>query len=384
METATAFKILVACLMVAAAPAIGSGNLLTNGDYEVDPNGTTVSGSDFHVVDVISGWRTFAVAGGAATMTVTDLAASSGTQGVMLARDNSIGDSALDKDFDGVRESIPAEPRVYKFLVDVKDGGTYGGSPSFSLGSQFIGGTPNVNNRSFSFDPGADFQTIGITALSNSAGGLSTRFDVGNVAGRSVYLDNARVYDVTASDRMVNGGFENSGTQALGWRFFSVAGAAGSVSVSTDAASGNYAALLERTNTAGDLGLDVWDGDKKIAVIGGETISVSMKSKLYAGTDTILGWNVATFDVNGNFLGDAYSANATPGSSAYSSYASGDIPLSADVAFVSVGFRIWSSLGGAGMGSYLIDDVVLVPEPTCAAMFLAVGATALVRRRRRV
>ncbi len=367
--------------MATISPARAGVNLLTNGSFEAAADGTTLTGSDFLDVGTIPGWRAFAVAGGAATMSVTGAAASQGTKGIMLARDNSLGDSGLDKDSASIRETIPAQPRVYKFMVDAKDGGTYGGSPAFSLGSQFASGVPTVNNRTFIYDPGAQFETIGVTAVSTSGGELSTRFDVGGVGGRSVYLDNAQAYDVTNSDRTVNGGFENSSSRVLGWRFFSVAGASGSATVSTDAASGNGAALLARTNTSGDLGLDLWDTDKRLGAIGGEIINVTMKAKQVSGVNTGLGWNVSTFDSSGAFLGDVFGTQVTPNLLGYSSYSSGDIQLGSNVAFVSVGFRIWGPGGVPGVAAYLIDDVVVVPEPTGAAL-LAAGLLILGRRRR--
>jgi hypothetical protein len=356
-------------------------NLLTNGSFEADPDGTTITGSDFHNVGGITAWRAFAVAGGAATMQVTSAAASEGAKGIMLARDNALGDSALDLDHTAVRVPIPTQPRVYKFLVDVRDGGTYGGSPRFALGTQFPGGVGGVQNRTFVYDPGAQFEKIGLTAVSNTSGYLSTRFDLGATAGRSVYLDNAQVIDVTSSDRTVNGGFENSGSRLLGWRFFAVSGATRSATVSADAATGTRAALLSRTSTAGDLGLDLWDTDKRLGAIGGETIQVSMKAKQVSGVDTGLGWNVSTFDAAGNFLGDAFGTQVKPGTAAYTTYSTGNVTLGANVAFVSVGFRIWGPGGGPGIGSYLIDDVAVVPEPA-AALLLAAAGLLLARRRR--
>lgn len=370
-------------LLTVAGPVQADVNLLTNPSFEADPDGTTVTGSDFHDVSTITGWRTFAVAGGAATMQVTSAAASQGSKGLMLARDNALGDSAIDKDYTTLRENIPAQARVYKFMVDARDGGTYGATPNFAIGSQFSGGVAAVNNRTFSYDPGASFETVGVTAVSTTGGQLSTRFDLGPAAGRSCYLDNARVYDVTSSDRTVNGGFENSASRLLGWRFFSVSGASGSATVSTMAASGNGAALLERTNTAGDLGLDMWDTDKRLGAIGGETIRVSMKARLASGTDTGLGWNVSTFSSAGTFLGDVFGAQVKPNAAGYGTFQTGDLQLASNVAFVSVGFRIWGPGGAPGVGAYLIDDVAVVPEPAMACLLLAGGWLMMGRRRGR-
>lgn len=380
MKTAQVIGLAGACSLSLALASANAANLLTNGSFESSPAGTNVTGSDFHDVSTIAGWRAFAVSGAAATMTVTSAAASDGGVGLMLARNNALGDSAVDKDFSALRENIPGQARVYKFLVDAKDGGTHGGTPSMSLGSQFAGGLPAVNNRTIICDPGAQFETVGLSAVSTTGGTLSTRIDLGPVAGRSVYLDNVRAVDVTRADRMINGGFENSASRTLNWRFFSVSSAAGSVSLSTDAATGNTAALLERTNTIGDLGLDTWDSDKRIAVIGGEEIVVNLKAKLVSGINAGLGWNVATFKADGTYIGDVYGTQVKPGSDSYYTFSSNNLTLPANVAFISVGFRIWGPGGAPGIGAFLIDDVAVVPEPG-ALIMLAVGLL-LMRRPR--
>lgn len=84
--------------------------------------------------------------------------ASSGSLGVELYRDASGGGEFL-----ASIKIIPVSaspspcgaPGVYKFLVDVKDGGDYGGTPSFTLSSQFGGSPTSLNNRGFASIPPA-------------------------------------------------------------------------------------------------------------------------------------------------------------------------------------------------------------------------------------
>jgi hypothetical protein len=339
-----------------------------------------VTGANYIDTTTFPGWRAFAVANAGATYRATPAAASHGSLGMEVARDVAGGDAALDMDDAALRTAVQPG-HVYKFQADVKNGGAYGGTPAAILGSQFVGGTPNVNNRSVGIAPGASFQTFGITAASGTSTASSARFDLGGPAGRSAYVDNFQVTDVTYSNRMVNGGFENSSAGTLGWRFFAVSGATGSAGLSSDAHTGSYAALLDRTNTPGDSALDLWGADKYVAVLGGEMLKVSFASKKLSGVDSRVGMQVAGFDAAGNYAGTISNPLYDP-SAAYGIFSPAAFAIPANVAFVSVGFRVMNAQGHAAIGSYLIDDVTIVPEP---AMLILLGAGAMcVRSRRRV
>ena len=352
----------------------GFGNLLPNGDFEADPDGRGVIVNNGHSIGSITQWRVFAVGGGQARATVTSAAASSGAKGLQYSYDVQGADSAVDKDDPTLRVPVPAN-RVYRLLVDARDGGPYGGTPAFRGGFQFHNaGGGYLGGRSYGYDPSGIYETVGITqAAPATAATLSVRFDMGG-AGRSVHLDNARVVDVTNSDRMINGGFENSPSRLLNWRFFAVGGAAGSATLSTDAHTGSYAARLERTVMAGDSGLDTWGGDIDQAVLSGETIVMSFAAKWLSGNGRI-SWNISTFDSNHTFLGVAAQGGVSPGAS-YGVFTSGPVTLNPNVAYVSVGFRVWDA-----PSVFLIDDVTLVPEPaTAAGLLVAVGLLSLRRR----
>ncbi len=371
------FVVAVASGAVLAAGATLHANILANGDFEADPDGTTVVAQDAVIKNAITAWRVFGVGGAKGTAKVTGAAASSGAKGIELSYDIQGLDSAIDKDEADLGAPISGN-RVYRLLVDARDGGPYGGTPHFAAGLQIHqAGTNNfLGGRGFGFDPGAAFETVGTTMKAPAtAGWLSSRFDVGGVAGRSVHLDNARVVDVTTADRMINGGFENSASRLLGWRFFAVAGAAGTATLSPDANSGQSAVLLQRTGMAGDSGLDTWGGDIDIAAIGGETVNLSFAAKRVSGTGRI-GWNISMFDANHTYLATAAMGDALPGTAAYSLFSSGNVTLLPGAAYISVGFRVFDA-----PSAFLIDDVKLVPEPTMGLLLLA-GVPAVVRRRR--
>ncbi|MGB9626958.1 MAG: hypothetical protein ACPMAQ_19055, partial [Phycisphaerae bacterium] len=251
---------------------------------------------------------------------------------------------------------------VYRVLVDVRDGGIYGGSPGFDVGLQLFDGSRTFQRgKGYGMDPGAAFETTGITigAASDSAY-LGVRFDVGNDVNRSVFLDNARVHDVTEIDRMVNGGFENSGTRLLNWRFFDTT-AGNSASLSSDAHSGANAALLVRNTTDGDTGLDLDRTDLHVAALGGENLNIACYAKKVAGDDdTRLAISVPFFDQNHVFLGTQAGKRVAPGSAYEQVFLSVTVP--AEARYLAVAFRVVNSGGAPYVGSYLIDDVVVTRQ----------------------
>jgi hypothetical protein len=91
-------------------------------------------------------------------------------------------------------------------------------------------------------------------------------------------------------------GWRRQGEFDCQWRFFAVAGASGSVALDTDAASGSYAALMERTVAEGDSGLDI--DPLRVATLGGETLQVGFASKKVSGTsDARIRLTVARRDI---------------------------------------------------------------------------------------
>lgn len=360
------------------------GNILTDGDFEQVPADWGTEGSDLYDLLTIPAWRAFAVNGAYGFYYGRSEAASSGLVGMEIGRTatGAGGDAALDKDDPNVAESVPAAERIYRLLVDAKDGGLYGGTPAMNIG--LFGGQPPWDRhqwvRVYSFDPGSEFETVGVLAKSTATGTqLGVRFDTaGADANRSVYVDNARVHDVTyGQNRVINPGFENSASRVLQWRFFAVAGATGSVSISSDAYSGSRAALLERTNSDGDLGLDLWGSGYGVPTLGGETITVSFAAKKVSGdASSRLGLQVATFDANGTFLGDAFGTRYEVGSGGYTVFTTRPLTLGSGVRYVSMGWRCHNDSGSAAPGAYLLDEASIVatePAPPTPVNILTNG-----------
>jgi len=372
--------VVVACAALCAAQS-ANANLITNGGFEADPAGTSASGTDFVDVSTITDWRAFAVGGATAAFTVEAAAANSGLVGVQLSRDAGGADSALDRD--AHRIAISTQPRVYKQLVDVRDGGAHGGATNFVLNTQFFsGGSFSGNIRAQGIDPQAGWETTGLTA-SSAAGEdqLALRYSVDQL--QSAYLDNVDLVDATLGvNRMINGGFENSATRVLDYRFVSVAGGAGSVALDPDAASGSAAALLTRTDAAGDSVLDL--DPFRIATLGGETLRVDFASKKVTGAaDSRIRTSLAMFNSGGAHLGDLTPGLFDPSTSSYSTFST-EYTLLPGTAFVNLGFRVFNAAGAASTGSYLLDDisVVGVPEPTSILLmgFASLGLLSLRRR----
>jgi hypothetical protein len=332
-------------------------NILTNGDFETDPEGTTAGGTDAINVDVITGWRMFAVGGATGTATVTSAAGRNG-KGIELVRSLPDGaDSAFDKDDPAVRQTVPAEERIYKLTVDARDGGPHAGTPSLRTEMQF---NDTAYNRSADFDPGAAFETFGLTVRSDAGGSLSSRFNLPAGGDYSAHLDNATLLDVTSGlNRMVNGGFENSAASLTNWRFFDTTGVSGAATVNDDALTGASAAALEVTSdpAGGDIGLDI--DPFRVATIGGEELTFSFASKALERptADTRLKASVAGFDATGAYTGEIVTELVNPEGSDYETF-SFDFTVPDEVYAINVGFRVFDELFSINTsGGYLIDDV---------------------------
>lgn len=353
--------------LLTTSAALAQPNILTNGDFEADLEGTFGGGTDVVDTGSITGWRVFGVGGQTGTATVTSAAGRSG-QGIELARQNPLGsgDSAFDKDDPALRDLIPAEERIYKLTVDARDGGVFGGTPELRAELQF---TDTSYNRAASFDPEVEFETFGLTARSDAAGTISARFNLGPFGDQSAHFDNATLVDATSGvNRLVNGGFENSATRMLNWRFFDTTGFAGTATLSDDANSGERAALLSVTSdpTGGDIGLDF--DPFRVATIGGEelTLSFAAKNVEEPSADTRLRATVAGFDIGGNFVSDFVTELVDAGN-AYEQF-SFTFQVPDEVAQVNVGFRVWNEVtNGFSTGSYLIDDVSLLRAAAAVA-----------------
>jgi hypothetical protein len=323
---------------------------LTNGSFELDANGKVFSNGASS-----STWRWFAVGDTSGSATIRNAATSQGAVGLELVRNEAgtagLADTAIDKYLDF--EKVPAEPRIYQLLLDARDGGVYGASDSVMMQLQFPAPT---FSPWMAFDPGVAFETFGIQGISGSGGTVGARAAEQQVNG-SVYLDNFRVYDVTHTNRVINGGFENSATRLLNWRAFSTVANELLASLSSDAQSGAQALRIERTATTGDAGVDTFDN--KIPVFPGERIQYSLLAKKVSGdANTRLNVIVAEYNTTGTWTGaqsvDFYNPGAT--------YAkcTNQLTLGPNTVSISIAFRLGDNANAVShVGAYLIDNVDL-------------------------
>lgn len=335
-------------------------NILSNNSFEeLEADQELVSLADSN------GWRFFAVGGAVGSAFARTAAATDGKVGIEFARGiGEGGDSGFDRDNGGLaRVTLPQNDRPYKALVDVKDGGVYGGTNIFHLDTQFLDGT-GTNNMGITIDPGEAFETFGINAGSGTDAQGSVRMDFrAGDAERSALLDNVRLYDVSRMDRMLNGGFENSASRLMNWRTFSVNPGEFTSSISTDADTGKYAARVERLAEGegiSDGGIDI--NDNWIVVNGGETLSIRFCLKKISGADDVRARvSLAQFDSTGAYLGGAleYSIMNNPGTSAYETYAYA-LPIDAAARYINVALRIMDEGGAQRIGAYLIDHVQVI------------------------
>jgi hypothetical protein len=347
--------LMASLVMVGVTHPIIAQNLATNGSFEMgsagtpfpnDPGGST------------GAWRFFAVGGADGAATISTQAATDGLVGVELARNaTGVGDSALDKDTPSARESIPLRQAVYKALVDVKDGGANGGTPRCGIGLQFQTG---ASNRGVAFDPSADFETLGLNAVSDNLGTISVRMDLTD-AVCSALVDNVRLYDVTVgANRMVNPGFENSASRLLNWRTYSLNPGELVVGLSNDAHTGSRAVSIERTfaepGSDNDAGVDTWDD--RIGVIPGEIIELSYWAKKVSGDDDFRVFpKVVQFDEAGNVIKQTWWFTSNPGTTAYQRFGH-TVGIRNDARYVSIHFLSGNRSGAdRHVGAYLLDDV---------------------------
>lgn len=331
-------------------------NIITNGSFELNSDGTPYPNNGG--ADSLSGWRFFAVGGADGSATVSSAAATDGVVGMELVKiSTGLGDSALDKDTGNAREIIPKSERVYKVLVDVKDGGLFGGSPNFAVGAQFTDGS---YNRGKGIDPTGSFETVGVGVLSDAQGTMSVRMDIPD-GNNSVLLDNVRAFDMTdTGNRVVNPGFENSASRILNWRTYSLNVGEMLFSLDADAHSGSRAVRIERTFASGgsdnDAAMDLWDD--RAAVVPGEIIQLSFWAKKVSGDEFMRVFpKVVQFDANYQVVRENLWFYDEPAEDAYR-YFDHTVGMTMDTRYVSVSFMVGSNSGAdRHVGAYLLDDV---------------------------
>lgn len=255
-------------------------NLAANGSFEDQPAGEAAA----------TAWHAFKSGTpldyGAQ---ITAAAASDGLVGTELWVDNTASaNSSIDKDSTYLRMGIPTDSRIYKVLLDVRNGGKYGGCPNFHFETQSSNGTGYTTGTQ-NLTPAANWETYGKTYLSGTNTIVSFRMDM-RAAGssgypnRSVQVDNVRFTDVTRGDRVVNGGFENSPDRLVNWRMYNLGNADEfTTALVTDAASGALALQVTRTGTPSGSDAAVDQDADRILVFPNEILNIQYSVKKVAG-----------------------------------------------------------------------------------------------------
>jgi len=207
----------------------------------------------------------------------------------------------------------------------------------------------------------------------------STRINDGG--NGSMEFDSYELIDVTDSDRMINGGFENSSSRTLDW---STAGTLTSTVV-TDSAEGNNAILLSRTTDSWgvlhkDNSMMPWLGATDDEV----HLSFSVKDDITIATDEYLRIGIAAFDSAGAWSGWDMTLIKAAGSGSYADYYEilGGVPTNA--AYMTVNIRVSDQFGNDIAGDILVDDIQLanIPEPTTMLLLGMGGLLSLIKKKR--
>jgi hypothetical protein len=341
---------LLVLLMLSVNPAqrtAAQTNLLSNGSFEVSPDGTVLPDSS-----TSRDWRMVAgVVGGVATATVRTAAASAGAVGMEIAHTS--GASWFDR-WD-TYAPCQNRPGVYMALVDAKNGGIYGSQDNFLLDMVVHNNNATYPEFVTSCVPGANFETFGMLApVTSIADGIDLRLTPSATANQSFFADNAKVYDVTLSNRTLNPGFENSSSRLINWRTFGTAGEF-NATLSNDAHNGSKALQIERISGTGDAAVDQFAD--RVPLIPGERMEFSFYAKKLSGdAATRLCVFVAEYDSAGTFTGNQTNRwfNVT---GSYGHY-TGQLTVGATTASGCIAFRVGDDASGVNhVGAYAIDDV---------------------------
>lgn len=329
-------------------------SITTNGSFEANPQDYVFpNGADAW------GWHFEASSGASGSATALPAAASDGSAGVILVRESTgAGACFLAKLPSGVAETVPHEQRVYKVLLDAKNGGPHSGTGLLTLEMLFA---DPARNRSSSFTPaGTAFETFGAAALSDDGGkaGLSISLPDGN---NSAWIDSVRLIDVTTSgNRVLNGGFEHSSAQILNWRTWDLSGAA-QFTAQLDAAanSGRRALRITRTLAGADDGAVDLE-DNPVPALGYEHLNIALAAKKLSGdNNTRLHLTISEYDSSHVLLRTGTRLFA-PGAS-YEVYR-GAVQATSSTREISLALRVGDLSSGIHTGSYLVDDLVVAHD----------------------
>jgi hypothetical protein len=219
---------------------------------------------------------------------------------------------------------------------------------------------------------------------------MQSRFKMAAVAA-TLALTGLTAQAVTMNG-FANGGFEigGVGTPAASWL-----AAASGYSLSTDARSGDYAALLASPafNAAVMLQNSVEQGGLP-ALTAGDTPELSFWAKGFAGTTGNVLFALRYLDGTGTILANSgnqfFQGSINTSTWTEITYSLGSVPVGAVAAFIEFSQAMGPIDVGGGLlpGNVLIDDLYLgvaaVPEPGTYAMLLAgLACVGGIARRRR-
>lgn len=362
--------IVAATIAVAATFGVASvcsaQNLLSNGDLESWSGG------------IPDDWRWYSIAGasGSITQTTAPGTYTSGSSGALVAWNNNLGDTSMDRWNNQVAVS---NKRIYKLLVDAKYASGEQGFYQYIQVIDTAGNFVRQHIGNYGAYLTSQFQTFGLeTRIADGEGSLSLRLDARNYGlGAGTYVDNVRLLDVTDSgNRMINGEFENSNIYATNWRPYNVGGAA-STTIVHDSETDSNAALLSVTSTEGvvDIGLDTWFD--RIGVVGGEALRVSLDVKRIGATNSQIMCQVLQFAAPEvlPYITNEFWVNPVEGS--YTNF-SQMFQMDANAQYAYIGFRVMNPDRTFATGDFMIDNVYMgaVPEPGSLAA-LAAGLMSL-------
>lgn len=321
----------------ATKPAMPEGNVLFQEDFEA---------GDF----ASNGWRFFAVGGADGTGEIRPDAASEGRSGLMLTRSGQdVGDTAFDRDASPVE--VPAEATALAVVFDARR------APDCAVPTRLIVAAVSRGDALFTseFVLGDGFQTFAMPVTSRGDA-INLRFGLLSV-GMEGHIDNIRVLDVTAGNRLMNGDFKLwQNGDPLMWRAFSVT--EGEVTVErVDLGKKGTAALVRRKELGEDGGLDT--GNVMTPVRAGETPILKFESsKVDGDANPVLAAQIALISANEPHPTLAREI-VMSGSEFSETILTTPAPVTED-GFIVISFRPWDSGSDRpGVGAFKVRNVRL-------------------------
>jgi len=330
-----------------------------NGSFEDGALGSVGAPGTFGIDSTsVPGWRIFAVEGASGRFSVSSTTPASQGKNVLIVERaaGGAGDTAADT-------AVPVEVesgRVYKVLADVKaiQAPPEGGETWATVSARLFG-AQSYRERSFVFQPTPAYETAGAAIFAEPGFSLLTaRLDTAGKSGQAGF-DNVRYEDVTTEgDRMINGGFENSTTRLIGWRYGSADGGEGSAAlIQGEGVGGSGACLFSRSNSVGDVVLDLGESSQRVPVRPEESLALDFDAKRSGENDACkLRISVMEYDSNGEHLLDT-SFLFDPERDGFSHFHEEYTPV-AGAAFFDLSFRIFEpNCGAQAVGSFYLDNI---------------------------